>query len=59
MRICLFQAIEAVAMVDCCEDKACAVEELRSRQSATLKTVFAINAGMFLIEAAAGLLSQP
>jgi hypothetical protein len=33
-------------MADCCEDKACAVDALRERQSATLKIVLGINAVM-------------
>jgi len=44
-------------MADCCEDKACAIEALRERQSATLKTVLGINAVMFFVELAAGVLS--
>ena len=44
-------------MTDCCNDKACEIDGLRARQSATLKTVFAINAAMFFVEAVAGLLS--
>jgi len=42
-------------MADCCEDKACALEQLRERQSSTLKVVLAINAVMFLVVLAAGL----
>jgi hypothetical protein len=42
---------------DCCEDKACAIEALRGRQSSTLKTVLGINAIMFFVELAAGLMS--
>ena len=44
-------------MADCCEDKACAVDALRARQSGTLKTVLGINAVMFIVELAAGLLA--
>ena len=44
-------------MADCCNDKACEIDGFRARQSATLKTVFAINAAMFVVEAVAGLLS--
>jgi cation diffusion facilitator family transporter len=44
-------------MADCCEDKACAIEALRDRQSATLKTVLGINAVMFFVELAAGVFS--
>jgi Co/Zn/Cd efflux system component len=42
-------------MADCCEDKACALESLRERQSGTLKIVLAINAVMFVVVLAAGL----
>ena len=42
-------------MSDCCEDKACAIEALRERQSATLKTVLGINAVMFVVVLAAGI----
>lgn len=44
-------------MADCCNDKACEIEALRSRQSATLKSVLGINAVMFLIELTAGIMS--
>lgn len=44
-------------MADCCEDKACALDALRERQSATLKTVLAINAVMFAVELGAGLVA--
>jgi len=42
-------------MSDCCEDKSCALEELRERQSSTLKTVLWINAVMFVVVLGAGL----
>lgn len=42
-------------MVDCCEAKTCALEQLRERQSGTLKLVLGINAVMFLVVLAAGL----
>lgn len=42
-------------MADCCENKACALNALRERQSATLKVVLVINAVMFVVELAAGL----
>src|SRR3970282_706128 len=42
-------------MSDCCEDKACAIEALRERQSATLKIVLVINAVMFVVVLAAGI----
>lgn len=44
-------------MVDCCEDKSCAIDALREKQSTTLKVVLLINAVMFFVELAAGLLS--
>lgn len=44
-------------MTDCCEDKACAIEVLQERQSSTLKLVLAINAVMFVVELAAGLMA--
>ena len=45
-------------MADCCEDKACALDALRDRQSATLKVVLGINAVMFMVELAAGLMAE-
>jgi Co/Zn/Cd efflux system component len=45
-------------MADCCNDKACEIEALRSRQSSTLKIVLAINAVMFAVELTAGLLAS-
>lgn len=45
-------------MADCCEDKACAIDALRERQTATLKIVLAINAVMFVAELASGLMSR-
>ena len=44
-------------MADCCEDKTCAIEALKKRQSGTLKIVLAINAIMFVVVFAAGLLA--
>jgi Co/Zn/Cd efflux system component len=41
-------------MADCCNDKACDLEALRAKQGAVLKTVLAINAVMFFVEAGAG-----
>jgi Co/Zn/Cd efflux system component len=41
--------------VDCCEDKSCAIEQLRGRQSSTLKAVLWINAVMFVVVLSAGL----
>jgi Co/Zn/Cd efflux system component len=45
-------------MTDCCSDKECAIEGLKARQSATLKVVLAINAVMFVVELASGLLAR-
>ena len=45
-------------MGDCCEDKTCAVEALRSRQAGTLKIVLAINAVMFVVELAVAFFSS-
>jgi Co/Zn/Cd efflux system component len=42
----------------CCENKACAIEALQKRQSATLKIVLAINAVMFVVELASGLMAR-
>ena len=42
-------------MIECCENKAAALEQLRERQSATFKTVLGINAVMFIVVLAAGL----
>jgi cation diffusion facilitator family transporter len=44
-------------MDDCCEDAACEVEKLRSRQVSTLRIVFGINAVMFVAELATGVLA--
>ena len=44
-------------MGDCCTNAGCEIEKLRERQRATLKAVLAINAGMFAVEVAAGLLA--
>jgi cation diffusion facilitator family transporter len=44
-------------MADCCEDKACALDALKDRQSATLKVVLGINAVMFVVELTAGLMA--
>ena len=44
-------------MADCCENKACALDALRNRQSATLKIVLGINALMFVAELAAGMMA--
>jgi cation diffusion facilitator family transporter len=45
-------------MADCCENSACTIESLVERQSATLKIVLVINAVMFFVELAAGLLAN-
>ena len=45
-------------MSDCCSDKACAIEALLTRQSATLRVVLLINAVMFVVELTAGLLAR-
>src|SRR5947209_1362342 len=42
-------------MVDCCQDKSCALEQLRERQAGTLKIVLMVNAVMFVVVLAAGL----
>jgi cation diffusion facilitator family transporter len=44
--------------MDCCNDKECAIEALRERQSATLRWVLAINAVMFVVELTSGLLAR-
>jgi len=44
-------------MTDCCNDKECAIEALQARQSSTLWIVLAINAVMFVVVLAAGLLA--
>ncbi len=44
-------------MSNCCEDKSCALEQLHARQGATLKTVLVLNALMFVVELAAGLMA--
>lgn len=45
-------------MADCCSDKACAIEALRGRQTATLRIVLAINAVMFVVEFASGVMAR-
>lgn len=42
-------------MASCCNDKSCALDQLHSRQGATLKAVLALNAIMFVVELVAGL----
>ena len=45
-------------MTDCCEGKTCALDELRHRQSGTLKIVLGINAVMFVVVLVAGLMAN-
>jgi Co/Zn/Cd efflux system component len=44
-------------MDDCCNDKACTLEQLRERQAATLRIVLILNIAMFVIEVVAGFLA--
>ncbi len=44
-------------MDECCADKSLALTRLRERQAATLRVVLFLNAGMFGVEFAAGLLA--
>ncbi len=44
-------------MAECCDAKACAIEAMHVRQSATLKLVLAINAVMFVVELVAGVIA--
>jgi Co/Zn/Cd efflux system component len=44
-------------MDDCCNDKTCAIEQLRVRQATTLRVVLLVNAGMFVVELFYGLLA--
>ena len=44
-------------MSNCCEDKSCALEAVGKRQARTLWIVLAINAVMFAVELAAGVIS--
>lgn len=44
-------------MSGCCGDKSCEIDALQQRQGATLRVVLAINAVMFAVELAAGLMS--
>jgi Co/Zn/Cd efflux system component len=46
------------SMVDCCESKSCAIEQLRERQSSTLRLVLVINAVMFCVVLGAGLYAR-
>ena len=45
-------------MSDCCNEKACAIDALRVRQTSTLRIVLAINAVLFVIEFASGLFAR-
>jgi cation diffusion facilitator family transporter len=45
-------------MSDCCNDKSCAIEALRTRQAATLRIVLGINAVMFVVEFASGMMAR-
>lgn len=44
-------------MDTCCEDKACVLEQLRERQSATLRIVLILNVALFVVELVAGLMA--
>jgi Co/Zn/Cd efflux system component len=44
-------------MADCCEDKACAIQQLQARQTGTLQIVLVINAVMFVVVLVAGILA--
>jgi Co/Zn/Cd efflux system component len=41
----------------CCIDKSCALEQLRERQSATLRIVLILNVGLFFVEIVAGVIA--
>ena len=45
-------------MSDCCNEKVCAIEALQARQAGTLRIVLAINALMFVVEFASGLVAR-
>jgi cation diffusion facilitator family transporter len=45
-------------MTHCCDEKESEIEALRARQGHVLKTVLAVNAVMFIVEAAAGILAS-
>ena len=45
------------SMDECCTEKAAALELLRERQTTTLRIVLAINAAMFIVEFASGLVA--
>jgi cation diffusion facilitator family transporter len=48
----------AHTMSDCCSDKQCVLDQLRHRQSGTLRIVLAINALMFVVEFASGIMAR-
>ena len=45
-------------MTDCCNDKECEIDALRSRQRGVLVAVLSLNALFFVVEAVAGLLAS-
>jgi cation diffusion facilitator family transporter len=45
-------------MANCCEDKGCELNAMRARHGRVLWIVLAVNAAMFVVEGAAGLLAQ-
>ena len=45
-------------MADCCNDKECAIEAMRTRQRGTLQIVLAINAVMFVVELTSGIYAR-
>jgi cation diffusion facilitator family transporter len=45
-------------MADCCENKSCALDALRDRQTATLKIVLVINVVLFVAEITAAIYSR-
>ena len=45
-------------MADCCQNKACEITAMRESQARVLWIVLAINASMFLVEGAAGILAH-
>lgn len=44
-------------MDNCCTDKACAIDQMRAQQAGTLRLVLVINAAMFVVELAAGIVA--
>ncbi len=45
-------------MANCCEDKSCAIESMKAKQSSTLKLVFLINLALFALTVTYGLLAN-